>query len=61
MKKKTNCSLALSKETLRALGDRGLEAAAGGLTGTATLTCEGRTCGTCVTCFVTCYVTCKCP
>jgi hypothetical protein len=63
--KKTVRKLALGRETLRALDEgRLIEAgAAADNTGTANglLTCVGRTCASCATCFVTCYVTCKCP
>lgn len=60
--KKTMRKMALSRETLRHLDDSQLGRAKGAETGTASLTCAGgRTCDTCLTCFVTCYVTCKCP
>jgi hypothetical protein len=59
--KKTTRKLALGRETLRSLDESRLGEAEGAETGTATLTCAGRTCGSCLTCFVTCYATCKCP
>jgi len=49
MKKKTH-KITLGKETLRHLDEERLQqAGAAELTGTASLTCQNRTCGNCVT------------